>query len=58
MGVFANTFINTLNKKEVNFTISRFAQENPTYYATTLDKSYLFAVGLEGIDLNSGPRYF
>jgi hypothetical protein len=26
MGVFANTFISTLNKKEVSFTISRFAQ--------------------------------
>ena len=25
IGVFANTFINTLNKKDVNFTISRFA---------------------------------
>lgn len=58
VGIFATTLLRTVEKEYINFNQSKHDESSPSYFATTLDKNFLFAVGLDNIDLNSGERYF
>lgn len=54
VGIFATTLLRTVEKQYINFNLSKHDESSPSYFATTLDKNFLFAVGLDNIDLNSG----
>jgi len=58
IGIFATTLLRTVEKEYINFNQSKHDEVSPSYFATTLDKNFLFAVGMDNIDVNSGERYF
>ena len=58
VGIFATTLFRTVEKEYINFNQSRHDEESPGYFATTLDKTFMFAIGLDGIDATHGERYF
>ena len=58
IGIFTTTFVRTLNKEYITYDIGQYEQDEPTYFNTTLNNTFMFAVSFSTIDMNSGPRYF
>lgn len=57
MAVFTGTLTNTLNKSYISSTVTKFEEIDPTYYKVGTD-SFIFAIGVTGINLNEGERWF
>ena len=52
-----NTIIDTLNKMEISAKITSIQEEDPSQYEVGTD-TFMFAVGITGLDLNQGQRWF
>ena len=57
IAIFTGTTINTINKLYVNSKTTFYEETNPTYYTVGTD-DFLFAVGINGLNLNEGDRWF
>lgn len=55
--VFVNSFIDMINKTSITTTVLVKEENDPSRY-TTSTPQFMFAIGLNGIDMNTGPRYF
>lgn len=52
------TFIHTFNKDQITFISTTFDDINPSFYTTSVNNTFMFALGLDGINVNSGVRFF
>ena len=57
IAIFTGTTINTFNKVYINSKITLFEKIDPPHYEVGLDK-FMFAVGVNGVNLNEGQRWF
>ena len=57
VAIFTGTTINTLNKKYITSTTTYSSEINPSFYTVGSD-SFMFAIGITGINLNEGERWF
>lgn len=55
--VFVNSFIDMVHRTSITTTVLLKEENDPSKF-TTETPSFMFAIGLNGIDMNSGPRYF
>lgn len=58
IGIFTNTGINTLNKEYIIAAENRKIYDDPSFISLSKDKNFYFMIGLSGVDMNSGIRYF
>ena len=56
-GVFTDTLLDTINKTEIYSTETYYEEINPTYFQVGVNE-FMFAVGILGVDLNEGERWF
>lgn len=42
----------------MSYNIIQKAEESPSFFATTLEKTFMFAVGIDNLDLNDYLMYF
>jgi hypothetical protein len=52
-----NSFVDMINRKSITSTIL-FKEENDPSQFFTQTPTFMFAIGLTGIDMNQGDRYF
>ena len=57
IAIFTGTTINTINKVNVTSKTTEFEDVDPVYY-TVPSNRFTFAVGINGLDLNAGERWF
>ncbi len=46
IGIFATSLLRTVRKEYIVFNQSRHDEDSPGYFATTLEETFMFAVGL------------
>ena len=60
VGLFSNMLMDTFNENIINAQMSLYIDDDPTFgqLNTSPNNSFMFAVGISGIDLSSTTRYF
>lgn len=58
IGVFMTTIMSTFNKDQITYNLTTYDDVNPSLISTFVNSTFMFAVGLKGIDVNYGGRYF
>ena len=57
IAIFTSTTINTFNKVYIDSKVTHFEEVDPIYYTVGTNK-FMFAVGISGLNLNEGNRWF
>ena len=55
--VFANKFIDMVHRSDITSTIQALEENDPSIFDTSTPE-FMFAIGLNGISMNTGLRYF
>jgi hypothetical protein len=58
IGIFTNTGINTLKKEYIIAAQNKKIYGGPSLISLNKNKNFYFMIGLSGVDMNSGIRYF
>lgn len=57
VAIFMGTAVSTLNKEYISSTTEIFEENDPSYFSVG-SNNFMFALGLEGVNLNEGDRWF